>query len=164
MPVEDLMRMDSILETSPVVIASREGPGAMRTGEPLHRHLMGRAFNLLTRAMALPHVRDTQCGLKGFSAIGARDIFSRQSIDGFGFDVELLLIASRLGYAVQEMPIRWSHRPSSRVDPVRDTLRMVVDLLRIKWKDCLGVYTSTPFELAHPAAGQASTASPATEP
>jgi len=140
MPVEDITRLTKKLENSPIVIASREGPGAQRIDEPAIRHFMGRIFNLLVRSVALPDIQDSQCGLKCFTADSAEALFGRQTIDGFGFDVEILYLAQHLGYRVQEERITWYHRPSSRVDPLRDTFRMVGDLLRVRWNDRCGRY------------------------
>ena len=101
---------------------------------------MGRAFNLLVRLVAVPGVQDTQCGLKCFTQQAARELFSRQTIDGFGFDVELLFLARKRGYRVVEVPVTWRHVPASRVDPIRDTLRMLADVLRVRLNDWRGVY------------------------
>ena len=114
--------------------------GARRIGEPYYRHLMGRVFNGFVQLLAVPGIQDTQCGLKCFTDESARRVFSLQRLDGFGFDVEILFIARKLGYRIHEVPITWSHRDSSRVDPVRDTLRMLADILRVRWNDFRGVY------------------------
>ncbi len=140
MPVEDIARLADQLDTYPVVIASGEGPGAQRIDEPYVRHLMGRVFNAVVRLLATLNIQDTQCGLKCFSAECAHALFSRQTIDGFGFDVEILFIARRLGYRIGELPIAWRHVPASRVDPLRDTLRMLADVARVRWNDWRGAY------------------------
>jgi dolichyl-phosphate beta-glucosyltransferase len=140
MAAEELTRLPAMLGEHDVVIASREGASARRIGEPYYRHLMGRVFNVVVQALAIPGIQDTQCGLKCFTAASAGDIFTRQTVDGFGFDVEILFIARKLGYQITEIPITWSHRESSRVDPIRDTLRMLGDILRVRWNDVRGVY------------------------
>lgn len=137
---QDVVRLAHQLDDCDVAIATREGPGARRIGEPTHRHLMGRAFNLLTRLIAVPGIHDTQCGLKAFRAETALRIFHLQTIEGFGFDVEVLFIAQHLGYRIQQMPVLWSHRPSSRVDPLRDTILMFADLIRIRTRAFRGNY------------------------
>jgi glycosyltransferase involved in cell wall biosynthesis len=139
-PVEELTRLPGLLDGAQVVIASREGAGARRLAEPLYRHLMGRVFNRFVRLLAVPGIEDTQCGLKCFTAPAARELFKRQTIDGFGFDVELLFLARKLGYRVREVSVTWRHVPASRVDPLRDTLRMVADVVRVRWNDLLGRY------------------------
>ncbi len=123
-----------------VVIASREGIGSHRIGEPYSRHLMGRVFNALVRIVAVPGIQDTQCGFKAFTRASARDVFSRQTIDGFGFDVELLYVARRRGYRVKEVPVTWVYAASSRVDPLKDTLRMIGDVLRVRLNGLRGRY------------------------
>lgn len=141
-PVEDLTRLAALLERADVVIASREGVGSNRIGEPIHRHLMGRVFNFIVRGLAVPGVQDTQCGLKCFTRPAARELFRRQTVEGFGFDVELLFLARKLGYRVLEVPVTWRHVPASRVHPLRDTVRMLSDVLRVRWNDLRGRYRS----------------------
>lgn len=141
-PPSDISQIVARLDAFPVVIGSREVGHAERIGEPYSRHLMGRLFNALVRALALPGLQDTQCGVKAFTAECARAIFSRQLIDGFGFDVETLYLARRDGYVIHEEPVTWSYRALSRVDPRRDALRMIGDILRVRWRDALGAYGS----------------------
>ena len=86
---------------------------------------MGRIFNHVVQALAVPGIEDSQCGFKAFRADAARAIFSRQRIDGFGFDVEVLYLARRLGFGIRVVPLRWEHKENSRVAPIRDTLAML---------------------------------------
>ena len=140
-PIDEVVGLaDRLDDRYPVVIASREGLGSRRIGEPYLRHLMGRVFNGLVRALAVPGIQDTQCGFKAFTRTAARDVFSRQTIDGFGFDVELLYLARRLGYRVREVPVTWVYAASSRVDPLRDTVRMFADVLRVRLNALRGRY------------------------
>jgi glycosyltransferase involved in cell wall biosynthesis len=139
--VEEVSRFPSLVTPEwPVVIGSREGRGAQRLGEPSYRHLMGRVFNGLVQRLAVPGIEDSQCGFKAFRAEAARAIFSRQRIDGFGFDVEVLFLARRLGYPIRVVPLRWEHKENSRVAPVRDTLSMLSDVLWVRWNASRGVY------------------------
>ena len=143
MPVEEVVRFPEAMGSSyQIAIASREVRGARRIGEPPHRHLMGRVFNLIVRILAVPGLQDTQCGFKCFTREAAREIFGRQVIDGFGFDVEVLYIARKMRLGITEVPISWYYSPSSRVDPVRDTIRMVRDVLEVRSNDRRGVYSS----------------------
>jgi glycosyltransferase involved in cell wall biosynthesis len=96
------------------------------------RQKMGRMFNLILRGLAPVAVRDTQCGFKAFRARAAREIFSRQRLDGFAFDAEVLLLADKLGFQSADLPVRWINSPDSRVRIVRDSLRMLYDLIRIR--------------------------------
>jgi dolichyl-phosphate beta-glucosyltransferase len=139
--VEDLRRFVGLVgEATPVVIGSREGIGARRLGEPAYRHLMGRVFNRVVQVLAVPGIEDSQCGFKAFRADAAAAIFGRQKIDGFGFDVEVLYLARRLGYPLRVVPLRWEHKANSRVAPVRDTLAMLTDVLRVRLNAARGAY------------------------
>ena len=114
MPIEEISRfLPPQLEGYDVAIASREVEGARRYGEPGYRHLMGRVFNLLVRLLAVPGFQDTQCGFKCFRREVARDIFPYQTMDGWGFDVEVLFVARKRGYRVVEVPINWYYSANS---------------------------------------------------
>ncbi len=140
-PIEEAVGLVDLLEPGyGLTIATREGRGARRIGEPYVRHLMGRVFNLLVRALAVPGVQDTQCGFKAFTRACAELVFARQTISGFGFDVELLYIARKHGCRIRQVPVTWVYGPSSRVDPVRDTFRMFADVVRVRLNDLRGKY------------------------
>jgi glycosyltransferase involved in cell wall biosynthesis len=141
MPIEEVTRF--FPPQGPAVdiaIASREAAGATRYDEPAFRHLVGRAFNLLVRWIAIPQIQDTQCGFKCFRAEAAQDLFRVQRLDGWTFDVEVLYVALRRGYRVAEIPISWYHQPGSRVRVWRDSLTMFADLFRIRRNWRSGVY------------------------
>lgn len=123
-----------------VAIGSREGEGAVRYNEPGYRHLMGRVFNWLVKILAVPGFEDTQCGFKCFHHSVVQDLFGHQTIDGFGFDVEVLFIAQKRGYSIVEVPIDWYYQTESKVSPVKDTMRMVQDLLDVRRNDRQGRY------------------------
>jgi dolichyl-phosphate beta-glucosyltransferase len=141
-PIEDLPRLEGALERgAAVAFGSRSVRGAeVLVRQPLYRQTMGKAFNLFVRACVLPGVIDSQCGFKLFEARAARQIFSRQLLPGFSFDVEVLFLARRLGHAIEEVPVRWTNSPASRVHPVRDSFRMLRDLLRVRWYAWRGRY------------------------
>ncbi len=130
-----------------VAIASREIPGARRFNEPLYRHIMGRVFNFVVRTLVVPGIEDTQCGFKCFTREAAMAIFPYQTIGGWGFDPEVLYIARLRGLRIVEIPIDWYFQADSRVSPVRDTVHMVRDVLRIRRNDRLGVYAPHPHPL-----------------
>jgi dolichyl-phosphate beta-glucosyltransferase len=139
--VEELTRFPALVSlATPIVIGSREGVGARRIGEPAYRHLMGRVFNRFVQALAVPGIEDSQCGFKAFRGEVAHEIFRRQRIDGFGFDVEVLYLARRLGYPLRVMPLRWEHKENSRVQPLRDTVAMLSDVVRVRLNDWRGAY------------------------
>jgi len=141
MPIDQVPRfLPPALQDVPIAIASREAPGAVRYGEPAHRHWVGRCFNLLVRVLAVPGIQDTQCGFKCFRADAAEELFRLQVLDGWTFDVEVLFLARRRGYRVVEVPIPWYYAPGSRVRLARDSVAMLTDLLRIRWHAARGRY------------------------
>jgi glycosyltransferase involved in cell wall biosynthesis len=141
MPVEEIRKFVPPAQNGyDVAIASREVPGARRIGEPEYRHLMGRMFNLIVRVLAIPRIQDTQCGFKAFRREVAQTIFQRQTIDGWGFDVEVLFIALRRGYDIIEIPITWVYKPQSRVNPIRDSVNMFLETLRVRLNGWRGIY------------------------
>lgn len=140
MPVGEIIRFLPPFCSADVAIASRQSPGAIRYNEPFHRHLSGRVFNLLIRLLLLPNLQDTQCGFKCFRAEVAQDVFSRQTLTGWSFDVEVLAIACRRGYRIVEVPIPWYFNADSRVNVLRDSWRMFLDLLIIRRNLQRGVY------------------------
>jgi dolichyl-phosphate beta-glucosyltransferase len=91
--------------------------------------------------LAVRGIDDTQCGFKAFRRPAADDLFGRQSLSGFGFDVEILYLARKLGYQVQELGIPWFFDADTRVRPGVDTLNMVRELLMIRLRDVAGRYS-----------------------
>ncbi len=141
MPLHELARfMAAVPETCDIAIGSREGPGARRLGEPAYRHVFGRVFNTMVRAGALAEIRDTQCGFKLFTRAAAQAVFPQITIDGWAFDIEALLIATRRGLRIREIPIEWHFHPQSRVSIVRDSLHMAAEVWRIRWNAITGKY------------------------
>lgn len=140
MPVDEISRFLPPTIDAPIVIASREAPGAVRYDEPTYRHITGRVFNGLIRLLVLHDLDDTQCGFKMFRADVARELFPRQTLMGWSFDVELLYIARRRGYAIVEMGVPWYFNPESKVNVLRDSWRMFTDLLLIRRNGRLGIY------------------------
>jgi putative flippase GtrA len=110
---------------------NRSGPGRV-VGESRLRYLMGRTFNLLIQMVILPGCPDSQCGLKGFSWEAAREIFSRQHLKGFAFDVEILALARALQFDVSYVPVEASDCPGSSVNRLLSPLSMALDILRVK--------------------------------
>ena len=135
MPVDQIARfLPSAVEGVDVVVGSRELPESRRFGEPAHRHLMGRVFNLIIRLLALPGIRDTQCGFKCYRAASTTPLFASQTLEGFAFDVEILFVARRAGLVIREVAIDWYYREGSKVRPVRDAAAMGWDILKIRWR------------------------------
>lgn len=147
MPVEEIAKfLPPHQNAYDVAIGSREAPGAVRYNEPAYRHLMGRVFNFYVKVLAIPGFEDTQCGFKCFRREVARDILPYQTIDGWAFDVELLFIALRRDYHVIEVPVDWYYGENSRVSPVRDTINMIREVLRIRFNGRAGRYERAPQE------------------
>ena len=140
MPPAEITRFIPPVVDIPIAIASREAPGAVRYNEPYYRHITGRIFNSLIRALVLPALNDTQCGFKMFRADVAVDLFNRQTLMGWSFDVELLYIASRRGFPILEIPIPWYFTPESKINIWRDSGQMFVDLLTIRKNGRMGLY------------------------
>jgi dolichyl-phosphate beta-glucosyltransferase len=140
-PIEELPKfLPPALPAYDVAIASREVPGARRINEPDYRHLMGRVFNLLVQIVAVPGIRDTQCGFKAYRRDVARTIFPFQTIEGWGFDVEILFLARRHGYRIVEVPVTWYYGEKSKISPVRDTIRMTREILQVRINSWTGRY------------------------
>jgi dolichyl-phosphate beta-glucosyltransferase len=141
MPVQEVVKfLPPMLQNFDIAIASREAKGAVRYNEPSYRHLGGRGINFLIQTLILPGLNDTQCGFKCFRGEVAEDIFKRQTLMGWSFDIELLYIARRHGYRIVEIPIHWYHFSDSKVSALRDALRMIQDIFRIHVKARHGIY------------------------
>lgn len=141
MPVDQINRfIPPALQDYDIAIASREAPGAVRYNEPSYRHTVGRVYNLMIRTLALPGLQDTQCGFKCFRAPVAEELFVIQTMAGWSFDVELLFIARQRGFKIVELPIPWYYNPDSKINVLRDSFRMAIDLLQIRLNGARGVY------------------------
>lgn len=133
-PIEEVEKMMPFILTGTceIVIGSR----ALKSSriikrQPWWREAMGKIFNRIVRALVLDDFLDTQCGFKLFSGKVARDLFNQTRINGFAYDVEILFHAKRRGYRIVEMPVVWINSPDSKVRPLLDSFRMLIDILRI---------------------------------
>ena len=134
-----------------VVIGSRAlADSQVVVRQAWYRQNMGRIFNLMVRLLGLSPFRDTQCGFKLFHGAVAAEIGRRLTLDGFCCDVEMLLIAARLGCRVKEQPVHWYNAPQSKVSPLADATKMLADLLLLRWRDWLGCYKPAPVAAAAP--------------
>jgi len=122
-----------------IVIGSREAPGAIRIGEPANRHLKGRTFTLAVRLLAFRGIEDTQCGFKLFRGDVADQIFGRQRLDGFGFDVEVLFMARKMGLTIREQAIDWYYRDGSSMTLLKG-LGGFLDIARVRLNWAIGRY------------------------
>jgi len=133
-PLTEWIKLAERLPSHPVAIGSRGlGEDLVRLKQPFHRRLLGKAGNLLVRLLAVPGIRDTQCGFKLFRGDVARDLFREARIDGFAYDMEILFLARRHGFSIAEVPVLWFNSLESKVSVVRDSLRTLWDLLRLRW-------------------------------
>jgi dolichyl-phosphate beta-glucosyltransferase len=133
-PLTEWVKLAERLPSHPVAIGSRGlGEDLVRLKQPFHRRLLGKAGNLLVRLLAVPGIHDTQCGFKLFRGDVARDLFGQARIDGFAYDMEILFLARRRGFSIAEVPVLWFNSLESKVSIVRDSLRTLWDLLRLRW-------------------------------
>lgn len=133
-PIEEFDRIHPVLETGcPLVIGTRASTESkIERPQPLYRRIGSRGFSVFMQTVVgLRGIRDTQCGFKFFSRAAAKALFTAQKIDGYMFDVEILAIASRMGYRIQQVPIRWHDDADSRLELVAGNLRNVRDIFRI---------------------------------
>lgn len=135
-PIDEIEKLLRCLEDGyDIAIGSRAlKKSDIQIRQAWYREIMGKIFNLFVQTFAIKGIKDTQCGFKGFKKEVARKIFQRQTINGFGFDVEVLYIAKRLGYRIKEVPVRWLNRAASKVNPLIHPLQMLTDLIRIRFR------------------------------
>jgi dolichyl-phosphate beta-glucosyltransferase len=135
-PIDELDKLLPDLESGcDVVIGSRAvGDSRIIRPQPLYRRWGSKAFKWVMRAIVgLYGIGDTQCGFKFFQGRVAKDLFARQRIDGYMFDVEILRLARKLGYTIKEVGVRWQDDGDSRYDPIAGTWRNARELLRIRF-------------------------------
>jgi glycosyltransferase involved in cell wall biosynthesis len=145
MPIEQLGSfLDRMGEGYDLVVGSRQVAEARRFDEPWVRHAMGRLFNWSVRVLAVGGFQDTQCGFKCFRGEVADDLFRRLRTRGWAFDVEILYTAVRRGYRILEMPIEWHHRRDSKVRMGVDSIGMLVDTIKVRWRGMSSVDVHSP--------------------
>ena len=134
-PIEELDKLLPFFQQEfEVVIGSRKVRDAqVEVLQPLYRRMGSRAFGMaMRRIVGLHGIHDTQCGFKFFTRAAGRRLFSLQRIDGYMFDVEVLRLAKRLGYGIQEVGVRWRDDGDSRYHPISGTIRNARELLRLR--------------------------------
>jgi glycosyltransferase involved in cell wall biosynthesis len=141
-PIEEAERLfAAIREGADIAIGSRWLQSSRQTQrQPLYRQFFGRCFNAVTRAVMRLPFADTQCGLKAFTRQAAQTVFQLQTIERWGFDPEILLIALKRGYRVVEVPVSWAHDKRTRMSYLRDGLRMLQEIAQIRWNSLRGRY------------------------
>ena len=145
-PIEEAPKLFDALEAgADVAIGSRWARSELQTQrQSVGRQVMGRAFNLLLRIVLGLDFKDTQCGFKAFRRGAAKALFPLQRVEGWGFDPELLFLARRAGFEVAEIPVVWAHDEGTRIHPLADGLKMLMEVLRIRWYALTGKYGDMP--------------------
>lgn len=141
-PIEEVGRLEQALAGgADIAIGSRAKPDESREVKALlHRKFIGNTFNAIVQSLLLPGFYDTQCGFKLFKRDAARDIFSVNRIDGFGFDVEVLYIAKMRGYKVEEHAINWANMEGSKVNVLIDSPKMLFEVMKVTLSAWFGFY------------------------
>jgi dolichyl-phosphate beta-glucosyltransferase len=137
-PIDELDRFLRLIETADIVIGSRALPGA-KVKAVWYRKLFGRLGHLLIASMSVRDIKDTQCGFKLFRRDAVQRIFPRQTVERFGFDFEILLLAQRCGLRIHEQPVPWVHDPATKVR-WPDYPRTLAELMMVLWNRARGAY------------------------
>jgi dolichyl-phosphate beta-glucosyltransferase len=151
-PIEEAPKLFQALEAgADIAIGSRWLRAETQTQrQPVYRQLFGRIFNLLLRLTLGLHFADTQCGFKAFKRLAVEAIFPLQKIERWGFDPEILFLARKFRFKVEEVPVAWGHSGDTRIHPLIDGAKMFQEVLRIRWHDLKGKYDGH-STAAHPA-------------
>lgn len=157
-PIEEASKLIAALEAgADIAIGSRWLRAETQTQrQPLHRQIFGRIFNLLLRLSLGLQFADTQCGFKAFTQRAAHATFPLQKIERWGFDPEILFLARKFGFKVEEIPVAWGHSGGTRIHPLIDGSRMFMEMLHIRWNDLTGKYDRPSPTAADPAKGVSS--------
>ena len=152
-PIYEAAKLFAALEQgADVAIGSRWLRAELQTErQPWHRQLFGRCFNLALRIVLGLNYSDTQCGFKAFTRGAAHTVFTRQRIERWGFDPELLFLANKFKLRTVEVPVEWAHDHRSKINPLRDGIKMGTEMLAVRWNDMNGRYKKESFvpEQAH---------------
>jgi len=140
-PIEEAEKLLAAMKSHDLAIGSRAVDRSLiEVHESPFREFAGIIFNRIVRlALGLPFV-DTQCGFKAFRRERCRIIFEQQTIERFGFDPELLYLARHHGLSTVEVPVRWAHSPATKVNMMRDSIQMFLDIFIIRWNGIRGRY------------------------
>jgi len=141
-PIEEMPKLLAALANgADIAIGSRWLRAELQTQrQSVHRQIFGRIFNLLLRLILGLKFADTQCGFKAFTRQAAQTILPLQRIERWGFDPEILFLARKFGFRVEEVPVLWGHSGQTRIHPVLDGARMFQEMLHIRWYDLTGKY------------------------
>jgi dolichyl-phosphate beta-glucosyltransferase len=141
-PIEEMPKLLAALAAgADIAIGSRWLRAELQTQrQSMHRQLFGRVFNLLLRMILGLRFKDTQCGFKAYTRRASQTILPLQRIERWGFDPEILFLARKFGFRVEEVAVLWGHSGDTRIHPVMDGARMFAEMVRVRWYDLMGRY------------------------
>src|SRR5258708_1605166 len=141
-PIEEMPKLlEPIIAGADIAIGSRWlRPELQIHRQSLHRQLFGRVFNLLNRIILGLRFKDTQCGFKAFTRRAAQTILPLQRIERWGLDPEILFLARKFGFRMEEVAVRWGHVGGTRINPLVDGARMFQEMVHIRWYDITSKY------------------------
>lgn len=133
-PIYEIEKLlEKLKSGADICIGSRAiDPSLIKKHQPFYREFMGKMFNKFVQLMVLKGIEDTQCGFKGFTDRAAELVFSKSKIDGFSFDVEVLFLAQKAGLRIEQVPVEWYNDRRTKVNPLKDSVKMFLELLKIK--------------------------------
>ena len=151
-PIEEMPKLLAALAAgADIAIGSRWLRAELQTQrQSLHRQMFGRVFNGLNRVILGLRFKDTQCGFKAFTRRATQMILPLQRIERWGFDPEILFLARKFGFRVDEVPVRWGHVGGTRINPLLDGSRMFQEMVRVRWYDMTGKYDGGAAVAAQP--------------
>ncbi|MDD5769717.1 MAG: glycosyltransferase [Candidatus Gracilibacteria bacterium] len=132
-PIDNFGKLEKYIEKYDVVIGSRHlEDSEIMIKQPWYRRIVGKLGNKLINLILIKGIKDTQCGFKLFKHNCANDIFESQKIKRWGFDMEILFISKIRGYSIKEVPVSWLNSDGSRLHPIKDSIKTLIELLYIK--------------------------------
>ncbi len=142
-PIAEVERLEKELQGNVEVVVGSRALASSETNVKTvwYRKIIGRTFATIVNFLIVPGIADTQCGFKLFTRRAADELFSRQRAERFSFDVELLFLSRKLGFGVREVAVNWTNAPGSKVNLVKDSIAMFLDILRFRWMSICGVYS-----------------------
>jgi dolichyl-phosphate beta-glucosyltransferase len=145
MPPEDLpgLLAPILARKAEIAIGSRYAAGAKTVKQPKYRVMWSRLCNKIIQRWLVPRVLDTQCGFKAFTSGAALNLFGSATIDGWAFDLEILALARRRGFAIEEVGVEWKDDERSRVNPFTDFWKVIREALTIRRNLARGAYGTT---------------------
>ncbi len=140
-PIEEFDKMRDYFDDYKVIIGSRYLRNSnVEIRQPFYRRFVSRLGNLLIRAILIDNIHDTQCGFKAFELVAARNIFSRVTVERFGFDMEVLAISKMLKYEIKEVGVHWINDPKSKIHIIKDSMKTFIELIYVKLSIWVGRY------------------------